>query len=116
MAHKNKHKYEWQSLTVGNIVDSPKEVVKQMWESLVKYHTLDIKWKCTKKELCLPTKIWAASTYINKEWDRFSLQGKYDAINVFLSSKYGFKHDGFEYDEEDGVITITNIKWNKSKK
>jgi hypothetical protein len=30
---------------MGNIVETFGDVLKQAWESLVKYHTLDIKWK-----------------------------------------------------------------------
>lgn len=33
--------YKWQSMTMGNIVD----VTRQIWDSLIYYHTLDIKWK-----------------------------------------------------------------------
>ena len=40
--------YKWQSLTMGNIVENFGEVLKQVWESLTKYHTLDIKWKYNK--------------------------------------------------------------------
>ena len=38
-------KYKWQSLTMGNIVETFDDVLKQVWESLVVYHTLDLKWK-----------------------------------------------------------------------
>jgi hypothetical protein len=37
--------YKWQSCKMGNIVETFSDVVRQMWESLVYYHTLDIKWK-----------------------------------------------------------------------
>lgn len=37
--------YKWQSLTMGNIVENFSDVLKQMWESLIKYHTIDIRWK-----------------------------------------------------------------------
>jgi hypothetical protein len=40
--------YKWQSMTMGNIVETFGDVLKQAWESLVKYHTLDIKWKYNK--------------------------------------------------------------------
>jgi hypothetical protein len=38
-------KYKWQSMTMGNIVETFRDVVRQVWESLVYFHTLDIKWK-----------------------------------------------------------------------
>lgn len=41
-------KYKWQSKTMGNIVPTFKDVLKQIWESLIKYHTLDIKWRYNK--------------------------------------------------------------------
>ena len=37
--------YKWQSITMGNIVKTFGEVVSQVWDSLVHYHVLDIKWK-----------------------------------------------------------------------
>lgn len=40
--------YKWQSQTMGNIVENFGDVLKQVWESLTKYHTLDIKWKYNK--------------------------------------------------------------------
>ena len=42
-------KYKWQSLTMGNVVETFGDVLKQVWESLTKYHTLDIKWKYNKE-------------------------------------------------------------------
>lgn len=39
---------KWQSLTIGNIVPTFIDVLKQVWESLTKYHILDIKWKYNK--------------------------------------------------------------------
>lgn len=36
---------EWMSMTMGNIVSSRREIIKQVFESLFKYHTIDIKWK-----------------------------------------------------------------------
>ena len=41
-------KYKWQSLTMGNIVENFGDVLKQVWESLIHYHTLDLKWKYNK--------------------------------------------------------------------
>ena len=38
-------KRKWESVTMGNFVDTFGEVLKQVWESLIKYHTLDIKWR-----------------------------------------------------------------------
>ena len=40
--------YKWQSLTMGNIVEGFDDVLKQVIESLVKFHTLDIRWKYNK--------------------------------------------------------------------
>ena len=40
-----KKKKMWMSLTMGNIVDTFGEVILQIFESLFKYHTIDIKWK-----------------------------------------------------------------------
>ena len=40
--------YKWQSLTMGNIVETFGDVLKQVIESLVRYHTLDIRWKYNK--------------------------------------------------------------------
>lgn len=37
--------YKWQSMTMGNIVETFGEVVRQAWDSLIHYHVLDIKWK-----------------------------------------------------------------------
>lgn len=37
--------YKWQSQTMGNIVETFGEVIKQVFESLIKYHTIDIRWK-----------------------------------------------------------------------
>lgn len=41
--------YKWQSLTMGNLVKNFSEVILQVWESLIHYHTLDFKWKHTPK-------------------------------------------------------------------
>lgn len=35
----------YMSLTMGNIVDTKREVIMQIFESLFKYHTIDIIWK-----------------------------------------------------------------------
>ena len=37
--------YKWQSMTMGNLVENFWEVLKQVWESLTKCHTLGLKWK-----------------------------------------------------------------------
>jgi hypothetical protein len=34
----------WMSLTMGNIVPTFKDVLKQVWESLTVYHTIDVRW------------------------------------------------------------------------
>lgn len=39
---------KWQSVTMGNIVENFGDVLKQIWVCLVKYHTLDLKWKYNK--------------------------------------------------------------------
>lgn len=41
-------KYKWKSMTMGNIVKTFGEVIHQVWDSLIHYHTLDIKWKYNK--------------------------------------------------------------------
>ena len=38
-------KYKWQSKTMGNLVETFSDVIRQVWESLIRYHVLDIKWK-----------------------------------------------------------------------
>lgn len=35
----------YQSLTMGNIVETKKEVIKQVFESLFHFKTIDLKWK-----------------------------------------------------------------------
>ena len=40
--------YKWHSVKMGNIVENFGDVLKQVWESLTKYHTFDIKWKYNK--------------------------------------------------------------------
>jgi hypothetical protein len=40
--------YKWQSMTMGNIVETFGEVICQVWDSLIHHHTLDIKWKYNK--------------------------------------------------------------------
>lgn len=40
--------YKWQSLTMGNLCTNFGEVIHQIWDSLIHYHTLDIKWKYNK--------------------------------------------------------------------
>lgn len=42
-------KYKWYSETMGNIVCNFGEVILQVWDSLIRYHTLDVKWKYNKK-------------------------------------------------------------------
>ena len=42
---KTKQRKEWMSMTMGNIVSSRREIIKQVFESLFRYHVLDIKWK-----------------------------------------------------------------------
>lgn len=41
--------YKWQSLTMGNLVETFGDVVRQVWDSLIHYHTIDIKWKYCRK-------------------------------------------------------------------
>ena len=47
-------KHYYLSLTMGNIVDTKREVFKQIVESLICYRTLDIRWRKCKysAELC----------------------------------------------------------------
>ncbi len=33
------------SLTMGNIVDTKREIIAQVIESLFKFHTIDIRWE-----------------------------------------------------------------------
>jgi hypothetical protein len=35
----------YKSLTMGNIVDTKKEVIKQVFESLFHFRTIDLKWE-----------------------------------------------------------------------
>ena len=35
----------YMSLTMDNIVDTRKEIISQVFESLFHFHTLDIRWK-----------------------------------------------------------------------
>ena len=35
----------YQSLTMGNIVETKKEVIKQVFESLFHFKTIDLKWE-----------------------------------------------------------------------
>lgn len=110
MAKQPKTMYEWQSMTMGNIVNSLKEVRKQMWESLVKHHTLDIKWR--RKKRILPTFICAAPTYIDKQWYMLVEPAqKKQMISDFLLKTYGYAHNGFNWESSEGAVTITNIKW-----
>lgn len=41
-------KYKWMSLTMGNIVTNIWQVIAQIFESLIVYHTLDLKWRYNK--------------------------------------------------------------------
>lgn len=36
--------YYYQSLTMGNVVETKREILAQVFESLFRYKTLDIKW------------------------------------------------------------------------
>ena len=107
--------YKWQSLTMGNIVENFGDVLKQVWESLTKYHTLDIIWKYDKDAVGLPTFIYVATTHIDKEWDRFDDCLKEEAISDYLSNSYGYCHKGFTYKEAKGVVHITNIEWDEEE-
>lgn len=37
--------YKWKSKKCGNVVTNFKEVIKQVFESLFVFHTLDLKWE-----------------------------------------------------------------------
>lgn len=102
---------EWQSLVTGNIVNTFGEVIKQVWDDLIHCHILNVKWKRTRKELELPSTIWADPIYISDEWFLLDKWGKEWAISCHLVDNYGFAHKGFEYEEDHRVVTITNIKW-----
>ncbi len=41
--------YRWQSLTMGNIVATFGEVLRQVWESWRDFRILDIRWKYNRK-------------------------------------------------------------------
>ena len=41
-------KYKWKSKTMGNIVCTFGDVIRQVWDSLIHYHTLDIRWEYNK--------------------------------------------------------------------
>ena len=41
--------YKWQSAKMGNIVENFGDVIRQVWDSLVHYHTIDIKWHYCRK-------------------------------------------------------------------
>ena len=56
-------KQMYMSLTMGNVVEGFSGVIKQVFESLFVYHTIDIKWK---------------KTYIIEELDGFLL-----GFNIF---------------------------------
>lgn len=42
-------RHKWQSVTCGNIVDTFGEVVHQAWDCLINYHTIDIRWRYSRK-------------------------------------------------------------------
>ena len=35
----------YQSITMGNFVDTRREVIAQVFESLFRFHALDLRWK-----------------------------------------------------------------------
>lgn len=41
--------YKWHSITMGNIVPTFADVVRQAWESWTVFHTLDIRWQYNRK-------------------------------------------------------------------
>lgn len=41
--------YKWMSLTMGNIVPTLGDVIRQAWDSLIHYHTIDIRWSYCKE-------------------------------------------------------------------
>jgi hypothetical protein len=41
--------YKWQSLTMGNIVPTFADVIRQVWDSLIHWQAIDIKWKYNRK-------------------------------------------------------------------
>lgn len=106
---------EWYSLTMGNIVDTFGEVVKQIWDSLINHHILDLKWERTKKEFEPPIAIWIAPRYISDEWFLLDKWGKEWAISCYLVDEYDLTHKGFEYEETDEAVIITNIIWDEEE-
>jgi hypothetical protein len=75
---------------------------------------LDLRWKRGNR-FTLPTEIWAAATYISKEWCLLDEWKKQEAISDFLSDKYGFCHKGFKYEQTNNVIHITHIEWDEEE-
>jgi len=63
----------------------------------------------------LPTTVYVIPTDIDAEWDKMDEFDKEEAISDFLSDKYGFCHYGFTYEETNGKIHITNIKWDEEE-
>lgn len=49
MSKSSNSKLHYQSLTMGNLLPTFPEVIKQIFESLFKYRTLDLKWKYRKE-------------------------------------------------------------------
>ena len=43
--YKREDKTMYMSLTMGNIVDTKREIIAQIIESLFKFHTIDIRWE-----------------------------------------------------------------------
>lgn len=60
----------------------------------------------------LPTELTVHYSYISDYWDEINDDEQGEAIGDYLSNKYEYCHDGFDYEElENGDIHITNIQW-----
>ena len=112
-----KYRGTWTSLTMGNTVDTFCDVLKQVWENLIKYHKLDIKWKYDKNGFYLPKFVYVYATpYVHAEWDKLNDYGKIEAIrNYLMKTHRNYYCESFEYKETEGILRITNIIWDEEE-
>ena len=108
--------YKWKSVTTGELAKDFKDVLRQIWEDLKRFHIPNIIWKYNRDGFGggLPTFLYASATHINKEWDGLSEDGKRKAINDYLFNEYGCRCD-FTYREYEGyngikAVHIADIK------
>lgn len=59
----------------------------------------------------LPTELCVNPTDIDADWDEMDDDEKEETLSDFLSDMYGYCHKGFEYEETNGQVHITNIQW-----